>query len=410
MNENELIEAAKRTFELVPEIYAEILEENPEVNFPDGMVEMVKKDPRVAEEILSDEVIADSVIKAFAENQEEIMQYAQQAFAEKQASAAQSGELGYPEFKKGGKLDQGLRIMQMGGYISRRDALDEAMKVHGYKDRASARLAYINAKKALRENSDLRGRELRQQARANIMRDDRAIDRNQYAPITSVSIPASVQSYNEGLMAPIAPPIPTAPADIIRVARVERTTTPARKRSTQPLPPTVEWNVVDKWNDAWNRIVGPAKENIAFNAALENDINRNIYNEDSLLRYQINNEADALANDILAADQANLNKQNVVNRQVDAANAIARDRANYSTMPEDYNEGTYYTPRGIFKPGQERTYRVKTPAEIAAEKRASAQAAARRRPVLVLKPGQPNGPAEASTFKKGGQLKKSYKK
>ena len=76
------------------------------------------------------------------------------------------------------KEDGGVVSEQEGGELTRRQALTGAQWAMGRGtspvSRDTARLAYINAKNALRNNSDLRGRDLRQAAREMISRPPQA--------------------------------------------------------------------------------------------------------------------------------------------------------------------------------------------------------------------------------------------
>lgn len=107
MNE-ELVQAAIQTFCIVPEIYQQAFKQSG-VDFPDELVVQIKQNPESAIEMVQkDKQLGDAIVQIFSNNQEAIMQAAQQA-------QQQTGM-----FKKGGKLNYALTKFQIGGHLVRK--------------------------------------------------------------------------------------------------------------------------------------------------------------------------------------------------------------------------------------------------------------------------------------------------
>lgn len=203
MEDNQLVQMATQTFCLVPEIYQQAFIDAG-ADFPDELVAQIKEDPEKAVTLLkNDTELQKAVIDIFSSNQEAIMQAAQEKASQQQM------------FKSGGKLEQGLQMFQAGG-LTRKQAIDKAMRVHGYQRRSDARKAYRNAKEGLRREADLRGRELRGEARQFI-----------------VNRPEDVAPIIPERDIEVVPIIPEGPQDIVLQ---ERVIVPTPEPQPEPKP------------------------------------------------------------------------------------------------------------------------------------------------------------------------------
>lgn len=254
--ENQLEQLAAQTFSLVPEIYQEAFTQAG-AEFPDELVAQIKEDPEQAIALLeNDSDLKEAVINIFSSNQEVIMEAAQNA-AEQQA----------PLFRRGGKLAQGLLMYQQGG-ITRREAIDAAMRNYGYNDRATARLAYRNAKAGLRaQNPELRRSAIRQLAREQMMQNPNAIE--------AISAPSIMNAPITPMTPNVNPLAARLEAEANKVVPVAPKTKPIVKRVTPkkeaPLATREDYPYIFKpepqeprnwWkeaNDQWRSITGQDK-------------------------------------------------------------------------------------------------------------------------------------------------------
>lgn len=128
---NELEQQAIETFAAVPEIYQQAFRDAG-ADFPDKLVEEIKKDPNQAVNLVnSDKNLKSAVISIFKSNKEAILNAVQQMSS---------------MFKDGGKFDY-LNKLQQGGQLTRKQAFDEAQKNRGF-NRSQVRTAYRNARNA----------------------------------------------------------------------------------------------------------------------------------------------------------------------------------------------------------------------------------------------------------------------
>lgn len=101
---DELVQAAIQTFCIVPEVYQQAFQQAG-ADFPDELVQQIKQNPESAVKMVqSDEQLGNAIVQIFSENQEAIMQAAQQT---------QQQQTGM--FKKGGKL----AYLQTGGKVNK---------------------------------------------------------------------------------------------------------------------------------------------------------------------------------------------------------------------------------------------------------------------------------------------------
>ena len=240
MEDNQLVQMATQTFCLVPEIYQQAFIDAG-ADFPDELVAQIKEDPEQAVTLLkNDTELQKAVIDIFSSNQEAIMQAAQEKASQQQM------------FKAGGKLEQGLQMFQAGG-LTRRQAIDKAMRVHGYEKRRDARRAYRNAKEGLRREADLRGRELRGEAREFITR--RGPDDDIIIPEREVVIDTPIPTAKKWEEAVVTVGDLTAPetATVTKTIRIKPTPTPTP--TSTPEPPKglsgIEKN--RRYMHAWNQ-------------------------------------------------------------------------------------------------------------------------------------------------------------
>lgn len=88
-------------------------------------------------------------------------------------------------------VEYGIPAKQEGGELSRKDMFARANENRGF-SRANTRIAYLNAKNGLRNNSDLRGKALRQAARRMVVGEpvvEEPITREPIGELKSISVP-----------------------------------------------------------------------------------------------------------------------------------------------------------------------------------------------------------------------------